>query len=203
MKIVSLDIETTGLDPEKDDIVEFGAVLDDLGSIRPIDQLPRFQCYFYKDKFSGSPYALSMHPKIFRKIADYMSAGYLTGKNVGDDRFYQADSFGAFFKDFLVANGYEKKLGQITINAAGKNFGAFDLQFLKHKTDLLTHVNVRHRIIDPSILFIEDGDESLPSTEVCKKRAGISGEVAHNAIDDALDVIRLIRFKLCVLPFGK
>jgi len=32
-----------------------------------------------------------------------------------------------------------------------------------------------------------------PSTKVCMERTGIAGEVAHNAIDDALVVCKLIR----------
>jgi inhibitor of KinA sporulation pathway (predicted exonuclease) len=37
-------------------------------------------------------------------------------------------------------------------------------------------------------------DESLPSLEECKKRAGFEvATVSHDALDDALDVVRLLR----------
>ena len=49
---------------------------------------------------------------------------------------------------------------------------------------------IRQRIIDPSILFTDwVNDESLPSLSDCKKRAGLSEIVTHNAVEDAWDVI--------------
>jgi hypothetical protein len=172
--------------------LEFGAVLDDLGEMKTIEQLPRFQCYFVQEKYTGSPYALSMHPKIFKEIANFKSDGiYAKSGN-----FLKASKFGILFAKFLVNNGYKEENGKITITAAGKNFGAFDLQFLKKQTNLLDFVNIRHRILDPSILFLEKEDVTLPSTDICKMRAKVDGEIKHDAISDAIDVIKLIRCKL-------
>ena len=195
MKYASIDIETTGLDEKTCDILEFGAVLDDLSCPKPIDQLPRFHCYFLPpsgENYTGSPFALSMHPAIFLRIAnrekpfDYISPHKL----------------GFAFKKFLAKNGYVIEKDRITINVAGKNFGSFDLKFLEAKTDLLKHVGIRHRIIDPSSLYYREGDEALPGTEECKRRYNsLSGEsiptkVEHNAIADAIDVIYLVRYAL-------
>jgi hypothetical protein len=36
-------------------------------------------------------------------------------------------------------------------------------------------------------------DESIPSLDQCKQRAGIDGVVTHNALEDAMDVVMLIR----------
>jgi len=149
----------------------------------PIDKLPVFHCYFVKDNFTGSPYALSMHPKIFRRIAE-KEDGY---------NYYNAEKFGYKFKKFLINNGYEEDSGRIYINAAGKNFAAFDLQFLNKKTDLNKHVKIRHRILDPGSMYMKIDDEAVPGTEECLKRAGLTPNVEHEAVADAFDVVKLIR----------
>ena len=134
--------------------------------------------------YRGEPYALSMHPEKFRRIAD----------RDRDYTYTSAGKLGFKFKEFLVANGYEMKNDYVTINVAGKNFASFDLPFLRKIEGFCKHVNIRHRIIDPSILYWESGDEKLPDTETCKKRAGIDGIIAHNSIDDCLDVVKLLRY---------
>jgi hypothetical protein len=55
-------------------------------------------------------------------------------------------------------------------------------------------IRVRSRILDPSILFCDwNEDDSLPSLIRCKERANIEGIVTHNALEDAWDVIELLR----------
>jgi len=186
MKYVSIDIETCGLDPETCDILEFGAVLDDLTDRRPINILPKFHCYFVLPEYRGQPFALSMHPKIFRRIAD-REDGYT---------YVSPTRFGNMFKKFLSENGYEIKNDRVTINAAGKNFGAFDLQFLNKQTDLAKHVKIRHKILDPAMLYLKYGDNSLPGLSECKRRANMQEEVAHDAVADAIDVVKLLREEL-------
>lgn len=192
MRYASIDIETCGLDRKTHDIIEFGAVLDDLKNQVDIDKLPKFHCYFLPpsgENFTGSPFALSMHQKIFLRIANREKPF----------TYVHPMKFGFMFRKFLVKNGYQEEHDQVVINVAGKNFGAFDLPFLAERTDLLKHVNIRHRIIDPSILYVLNGDEALPGTKDCKERRnfkfGITDdiEVAHTAIDDAVDVIKLVR----------
>lgn len=192
MIYASIDIETTGLDPKKHDIVEFGALLEDTSKNIEISKLPKFHAYILPpvgDEYVGSPYALSMHPKIFRKIAERIE-GY---------SYLHPNKLGFAFKTFLLNNGYTSNRDKITINVAGKNFAAFDYQFLLEKTDFDKHIKIRHRIIDPAILYLKDGDEALPGTSECLIRMqdemGITREydIAHEAIDDAIDVIKLLR----------
>ena len=185
MLYVSIDLETCGLDADNHDIIEFGAVLDDLSKLDPIEDLPTFHCYFVKDKYTGSPFALSMHPEIFRRIDERDTKKY---------NFFPHMKFGHAFKRFLLNHGYEKERDRVTINVAGKNFGSCDLQFLNKQTDLAKHVKISHKIFDPGILFVEKGDESLPGLGECKARIGLDNSVDHTAVADAIDVIHLIRF---------
>ena len=196
IKYVSVDLETTGLNEDTCDIVEFAAVADDLKQQLPINQLPVFHTYFLKDRYLGEPFALSMHPEIFRRIAERDTKKYT---------FMSATKLGYAFRRFLVEKGgYEEKHDQVTITVAGKNFAAFDLQFLKRKTDLCKHVNIRSRVIDPAILYLEDSDDAPPGTEKCKERAHLNPKIEHTAEADAKDVIELVRYKLgniFFLPF--
>lgn len=80
------------------------------------------------------------------------------------------------------------------LTCAGKNFATFDKIFLEKLPRWKQLFAIRQRILDPSILFIDwKNDESLPGMSTCKKRAGLNELVTHNAIEDAWDVIKLLR----------
>ena len=189
MKYVSVDCETTGLDPKTCDILEFGAIIDDLNDLKPIEELPRFHCYFLpppenNGMYHGQPYALSMHPTIFRRIAEREKPYTYVSPN----------KFGYMFNDFLNKNGIvaENTKERTVINVGGKN-PSFDIGFLEDKTDVGKFVGFRHRVIDPSILFLKSTDEKILSMGDLKKRLGLPEFVAHNAMEDAQDVVRIIR----------
>lgn len=179
MKIISIDIETSGIDHDIHQILEVGAIIDDLLDQKPIEELPRFHTYLIHDEIIGSPYALSMHPVILRRIAEKEKPySYIKPKMLGK-----------MFIDWL-----EKNEVKGTITAAGKNFAAFDLQFLRRLPRFNLHIS--SNVLDPSILYWEPGDKKLPDTLECMKRAGIEGEIAHTAMEDAEVVVKLIRKKL-------
>jgi hypothetical protein len=168
------------------DIIEFGAVLDDLSNQLPLEQLPVFHTYFQKNLFLGEPFALSMHKEIFLRIAE-RKEGY---------SYTSTEKLGNQFKQFLLKNGYNLEKDRITINVAGKNFNSFDLQFLKNKTDFCKHVQPSAKVLDPAILYYQKGDDRLPGLSKCLERAGFSSTVKHCAVDDAFDVVKLIRARL-------
>lgn len=184
MRYCSIDVETCGLNSDTCDILEFGAVLDDLKIRRSLSELPTFHCYFVLPEYKGEPSALSMHAEIFKRISE-REGGFL---------YLNPQSFGNMFKQFLLNHDYDLEKGKVTINVAGKNFSSFDLPFLHKKTDLVKHVNIRQRVIDPSILFLTSTDKTLPNLSECKKRAKMpNSKVYHDAISDALDVVSIVR----------
>jgi hypothetical protein len=82
----------------------------------------------------------------------------------------------------------------ITLNVAGKNFGTFDKLFLQELPWWQKLIRTRQRVLDPAILMVDwKNDTSLPNLTQCKERAGVSGFVTHNALDDAWDVIEVLR----------
>ena len=68
MPYVSIDIETTGLDPEHCQTLEVGAVIDDWKS--PIDQLPRFRRVLTYETVSGNPYAMALNANLLKFMAN-------------------------------------------------------------------------------------------------------------------------------------
>lgn len=177
----SIDIETTGLDFKQNDIIEFAAIIDDTMKFDvPLENLPKFHCYFIKDNYNGHPYALSMHKDIFEKLAN--SSKY---KN---DLFINIENLPSYFEKFLVKNSCFNK-----VNIAGKNAATFDIPFLKEKIKDWNGISFNHRVFDIASYFFKKDDECLPSLEECLKRANINKPVSHTALDDAYLVVQLIR----------
>ncbi|MEI8270822.1 MAG: hypothetical protein WCG45_05660, partial [bacterium] len=77
-----------------------------------------------------------------------------------------------------------------------KNIASFDMKFLNKKIKKWGGLYFRNRTMDPAILYWQKGDKELPDMKTCFERAGIRKEVTHDACEDALDIIRLIRHKM-------
>jgi len=189
MIYVSIDIETTGLDPKVHDIVEFGAVIDNLSNPLPIDKLPTYQAIFGKENgnYTATPYCMSLHKRIWDALL----------KNEGN--IMEITDLMYSFSNFLSRNGlpFDEKKQRYDVTVAGKNFGSFDWPFLKEKIPAgkaWAGVHFRHRYIDPAILYFDPKvDTEMPNMELCLGRAGIKEEVTHGAVPDALQVVKLIR----------
>jgi len=180
-RYVSIDIETTGLNPEHCQILEIGAVIDDC--LTPIDDCPTFHCYLDHGLILGEPSAVAMHQAIIGRIASHEEGyDYLPSWDVA----YK-------FRDFLKQHGLDPENEPIVV--AGKNCASFDARFLSKLTGWNEHIKVHHRILDPAPLYWQpeiDGVK-LPNTKICMERAGISIEVVHTAVEDARMVCLLIR----------
>jgi len=192
MKYLSVDIETTGLNPEKCQTLEVSFVVEDTNNIKPLEELPRFTVCIEHKRIHGEPYALSM---------PYNASIINDMKNKLEDRkfnFIKPDEFYSSLLLFLSKNDLLDDKNKATLNIAGKNFQAFDKPFimklLESDPQWNNQIRFRYRVIDPAILFVNWKDDSaLPDLNTCKQRANISGEVAHDSYSDALDVIKLLR----------
>lgn len=190
MRFVSIDIETTGLDPDTCQILEVGAVIHTEATICtiPLEELPTFRFRIKREVYTGEPYALSMHRDLFRDLA---SRARNTGGTLNRDWYGHEDAFPRKFTGWLESWGIDP----MKFVAAGKNFANFDAPFLKLiKGD---SVQWHHRILDPGNMYVRTDDEFMPDTNECCRRAGIDpadipGD-EHTAIHDALVVIALIR----------
>ncbi len=171
--IVSIDIETTGLDPNKHSVLEIAAVID-RGEVG-VDWCEVIHCYVIHEEVLGNLYALNMNKQAIQRI-------------IKRDRKF------IFLKPNQVAGWLTDQLPMQKYTIAGANFANFDLRFLEK---LGWEPNCFHRIMDVGNLYWDyglDGDK-LPGMQRCLDRARIPGNVKHNAIDDCRDVIKLIRKK--------
>jgi DNA polymerase III epsilon subunit-like protein len=246
MKYVSIDIETTGLDPENCQVLSIGAVIEDTNNQVPIEDLPSFHVAILRQRIEGEPYALNMNRDLIQDIVYYQTAKDQDEKNdivhfknmkfmtdleaVENFYYWLAENGFVEFNDPSSGGIVTRRNGMLVpaitrgtkpihITAAGKNFSTFDLKFLEKLPrwkqlvkvrQRITFdlkfleklprwkqlVKVRQRIIDPSVLFTDwFEDESLPSLGQCKERAGFEGTVAHDALEDCKDIVKLLRKK--------
>ena len=193
MKYVSIDLETTGLNPLTCQILEFGAVVDDLDNLKPLEELPKFHAYVLPSSaevsmanlarqevvYMGEPFALQMNAGILAKIANR--------KNNREDLFLCEDELASEFNRFLKKNGLTEK-----VLAAGKNYGTFDKRFLDAIPEW-SNIKFHHRVLDPMMLFMRKSDQEPPRLSTCLERAGLNPVITHNALEDALQVVQLIR----------
>ena len=193
MLYVSIDIETTGLIPEKCNVIQFGAVLEDTEKNLPINELPKYEVLLEWNEYrADSTWALRQHVAIWDKLETY--------KNKSEEEKEKANiikpwELGESFQYWLLTHGViEKKTDPI--NVAGKNFAAFDWRHLEHVPNFFKHIKFSSRIIDPAMLYWNPKeDKRTPSLGDCLKRAGMEKEIEHTAVADALDVIKVIRYK--------
>lgn len=187
-RYISIDIETTGLDPETCQILEIGAVIEDWKT--PILELPTFQCFVQHDEYRGQPHAFVMNSRILKILASpERPIPFDTIYNRANNIIHPYMIVNNFI-NWLRINGIDR---DVKFTVAGKNFGSFDLQFLKRLNDFGL-IKFRHRYIDPGMLYWEpDHDATLPDMKECLARAGIMEKVSHCAVEDAQQVIKLIR----------
>lgn len=204
MKYVSIDIETTGLDREQDQIIEFGAILEDTLNPLPFKDTPKFHAIVKHDRYSGGAFAINLNQRIFKILADRIlikdpdeKVSYDIKHNICKIEDLAEDFYNWLFTE-LNKGGLTVYYHQpLTITAAGKNYAGFDGQFLNHVPDWNKLFRVRHRTLDPASLYWDSArDEALPSLEQCLERAGIDNTVvSHDAVEDAWQVIEVLRKK--------
>lgn len=221
MKYLSIDIETTGLDRENCQILSVAAIFEDTQNKLPFDEIPKFHVAIKRPSITGDMYAINLNRDLIETIVHYQTAADQDEKNdlvqMTGMQFLEEDQVVEALYQFCFENGLVEidpvtmatnsrfingkrypmltsKMAGVHITCAGKNFGTFDKIFLEKLPRWKQVFRIRQRIIDPSVLFTDwANDESLPSLSDCKKRAGLSEVVTHNAVEDAWDVIELLR----------
>lgn len=220
MIYVSIDIETTGLEPLNNNVLSFGAIIEDTDKKLPYEKLPKFNALVIQNQITGSPRAITMNKEIISLIGSYIEGSEDDKANLinhSEYLFLKEDELVQKFYDFLYINGilpnkaydpnmyvravngnmlpmFNNNTPPITINVAGKNFATFDKLFLEELPWWKKIIKIRQRIIDPSVLYCKwDEDNALPSMSTCKERANLSGDVAHTALEDAWDVVQMLR----------
>ena len=184
MKYLSLDLETTGVtEKSPENILQISAIVEDTSEVLPLEKLPHFTAFIKQDKISGEPYALAMNSWIMDIISGRT-------KNTTDHKVYNSEEVWNEFALFLEKHFPQDSFGKSKkIVVAGKNVAMFDLNFMPQ----FFLDRVSHRVIDPGMTFVDWTKDKLPSLGQIKESLGMGDEVAHDAYEDALDVIKVLR----------
>ncbi len=219
MKYISIDLETTGVDADNSQILSIGAIIEDTDLKLEYDKIPKFHAVIKRKEISGNVFAINLNSNLIRIINDYNCLGTDEDRRMFEDlhniNFYSESEIVNALYLFCLNNGlndlsktvytynstydttgifFTSPLSPMSINCAGKNFGTFDKLFLEKLPNWDKYFKIRQRVIDPSVFFTDwTNDNSLPNLETCKSRANLNPEVTHNAIEDAWDVITLLR----------
>jgi oligoribonuclease len=196
MKYISIDIETTGLDPETCQILQIGLVIEDTNDPSPIEDLPKLNIIVEHQVYSGQATAISMNSKLFKILGGLQNLNKeerLEYKKLHN--IFPVGTVSKAIHAWLLNNWIETTdTGAISINAAGKNFATFDKLFLEKLPSWSSNIQIKQRVIDPAILLTDWlYDKSMPNLGTCMNRCKLDGEVTHDAVQDAIDVIRVIR----------
>jgi hypothetical protein len=203
-------------------ILSIGAIIEDTTKKLPFEECPKFNAIVLQRNIQGSPRALTMNKNIIGLMSEYLDGDdevkqnmnthteylfleeeevvkqfyrFLYENGVGENSILNSGGYGEFNngKWSIAFNGSTKP---ITINVAGKNFATFDKIFLEELPWWKKLIRIRQRILDPGILFVDwNNDDSVPNLKTCKERSNVSGEVTHDALEDAWDVVQILRTK--------
>lgn len=207
MKYISVDSEFTNLNIEESQILEFAAIIEDTTKKLSYEDCPKFHCYINQKNIKGDIIALGMNIDNIKLLYEYNLIKDIQQKKEYKLKYNilnECDVVPEFYK-FLVNNNMaetKKDKPQTILNGmkktklllAGKNLQKTDIPLLK-KLPYWEWVFVdSHRIIDPSVLFIDwYNDIDVPSLSECKTRCGLNRQVLHKALSDAWDIIQISR----------
>lgn len=175
MRLLSVDIETTGLDPSQDHILSIGLVAFDptlypSGNCATMEILVRPPTW---PDIRGSMVALNMNTALIQRIRESPYAvDYASASRIAADWIAEQEITGI----------------------CGKNYSSFDREFLRRLPNPVAKWS--HRCIDPVGFFVDISDEKLPDLRMCLIRAGLEPTVTHNAVEDASQVAELVSIGL-------
>lgn len=214
MKYVSIDLETTCIDPKcPENILQIAMVAEDTNDTRAVADLPSYKAIIVPETsmITGSLTALAMNTWIVIAIEMHKKSIRTAsiGKSIQENEKYFL-SLGvppetvtranfAYWNNRMVglqsmikeANDWlDDEFGKnsTSIVIAGKNVAGFDMMFLPKELKR----RFAHRTIDPGSVFIDWSKKTPPSSTDLAARFK-SEVVSHDAYGDALSVIEWLR----------
>jgi oligoribonuclease len=179
MRYLSLDLETTGLDPDNCQVLQIGAVVEDTGvdPLPAVEELPAFEALInHKGAvLHGQLPAFAMNAELLKRIVD---------EHIDEPIFAEEN----LAWDELVSFA-EEHLGRDRWVIAGKNVAGFDLRFAPGFFLERCH----HRSIDAGSVALGAEPSFWNRGAVPALVDLIQLEKGHDAVADARDVVRCLR----------
>lgn len=185
MRYLSLDIETTDIIPSKGQILQIGCVVADTNG----EIIDTFEVSIIpnKGRIKGNLFALNMNRDLILDLSE-KQLDYKAGINPSNKYAIGVENAIIMLGRFCSKHFPNDQ----KIPVAGKNVGTFDIPWLEHHRGSYELPVFSRRYLDVGPMFVEHYDKELPNLQQCMERAGASGEVTHNALKDALDVVSCI-----------
>ena len=174
---VSVDFETTAKVPADGQPLAVCMVIDRIGSKREISDLPMLNLVFDQEIVGGAPTALRMNQALIERIKNKTPRP--------EEKLIPIVDAPNTIIDFL----YKFNSHNNGVILAGKN-PSFDAVWLK---SLVPDLELHHRMIDPTVLYMQLYDIAPPNLASCLERAGISLDEPHNQLCDAIAIVKLLR----------
>jgi oligoribonuclease len=187
MRYISLDLETSGPDPLRHQVLELAVVVEDTKRLFPLDELPSFRRLLRHPELVGTAGALALNARLLAELAAH--------KDPAPDHCAPTEVLPQL-REFLLTQGFRPDAkGRVRFVMAGKNVASYDLLFLRELPGWGSLVKSEPATLDPAVFYLNwHKDSRLPSLSICKARAQQQDtEVAHEALADALDVVQLLR----------
>ncbi len=201
MLFLSIDIETTGLDKDRDQILHVAAVLEDTETrpLPPVEELPFFERALKHDRITGNVHALTMNADLIRAMST--SAGEHVFHNGRDVPLLEGSNWWTYFIMWLDEQFPREALVQHPkITVAGKNAAGFDLPFILSALGESLDGMFHHRVVDPGSVAMGRHPEwwgeldTLPGLNELRVRLDMPpAEYKHDALHDAWSVIDILR----------
>jgi oligoribonuclease (3'-5' exoribonuclease) len=175
MKYLSLDIETGGLTTDCSVLEAAFVEADTEDHTTPMEELPQQAFVCAPDILHITPYCLTMHSNN-GLLADVERIG------LPEQDFW--DRIREYLEDYRVRHSLR------SITPAGKNVQGFDLKFFPAAIQSM----FSHRALDPGSAFpyLWGRDQPL-SLQALKAYLGLGTQSVHRALEDARDVVRVLR----------
>jgi len=193
MKILGLDIETTGLSASNSDLLEVGLVLYDTDEHSKLSykelnkRVPKVRILVHRPTkyLQGNLVAFGMHQKnglldLHKKLDT--DGGYIevyedlesrakwneTFIICKPDELIHKICFALFEHGWIDRDDYARNKVKNALTVAGKNVAGFDLPYLReYISNFSKSIKIRHRVFDPTPFFFDLTSDRLPDLQQC------------------------------------
>jgi len=190
MRYVSIGIKTTGNNPETCQVVEVGAIIDDLQAIN-FNHTRTFRFRFDRNIYSGEPHVLV-------QLKDFFETIHSAFNDLDNDSYIGGEDF---FTEYFERWLYRYDLDPQSFTVTGLNFVNYVDPFLENLKGVGIDIQWDKQILDPGTLFAKSNDSFIPDISQCMMRANLHiKDIPYNpdnALFDAYIACALVRSALC------